>query len=67
MSVIDIRTRQTVESREPTDAERIEKFVVDTADRMWIDALKIQAIGGLDAALRMLGKLADELRHQGKK
>lgn len=69
-TVTDLKTRKPFQiepyERDPTEAERVAKFIEGCGDRMWADAMKLRAVAGLDAALTMLGKIADDLRNQGR-
>lgn len=64
--VIDIHSRRPRLEPVLTDEQRAQKFAEGCADRVFVEALKMRAINGLDAALRMLGKVADDLRNQGR-
>ena len=69
MTVIDMKTRQPyrIEQHEPTDAERQAAFVTVCADSIFMHAIKIRAVSGLDMALRVLHQVADDLKNYGKK
>lgn len=66
--VIDLKTRQPfkIEQHEPTEQERQAAFVTLCADSIYMTAIKVRAVSGLDMALRVLHQIADDLRNKGK-
>lgn len=70
MPVIDMKTRREFQIepvREgPTDADRVRALMQHCEDAAYTAAITTRAAAGLDAALRMLGRIADELRTQGR-
>lgn len=68
MNVISFKTRAPIADPAPTkDQQRITDYLTGCADRMLSEMEKVRAVCGLDAALNMLGSLADDMRNQGKK
>lgn len=70
--VIDMKTRRPFRidqhnDCEPSDAERLAKFVNACMDAIIISAAKIKAAHGLDLALRALHQAADDLKNKDRK
>jgi hypothetical protein len=67
-NVIDMKTRQPREVvRELTPAEQSAAFVTTCADAMFLNAIKIRAVAGIDTALKALHQAADDIRNYGRK
>lgn len=69
MTVINIKTKQPTDDRPSlltADQERVAAYLRDCAERVFTDCEKVRAVCGLDATLRMLGRVADEMRKQGR-
>ena len=70
MTVVNFKAREPEMQTDPalmSDQERITAYLAGCTERVWDEMQKIRSVCGLDAALRMLGSVADEMRNQGKK
>lgn len=69
-TVIDMKTRQAFQIAPvravPTDEDRITALVQRCEDNAYAAAITTRAAAGLDAALRMLHRIADEIKKQGR-
>lgn len=69
MTVIDMKTRQPwrIDQHEPSEEELQAAFVTICADSIFMNAIKIRAVAGLDMAQRALYQALIDLRNYGKK
>lgn len=69
-TVIDMKTRRAwqiePEPRRMSDAECVAQTIQDCSDVIFGAVLLIRAVAGLDTALRILGRAADEIKNQGR-
>ncbi len=69
-AVIDMKTRRPFriepEPRQPTDADRVNALLQHCEDAAFAAAVTTRSAAGLDAALRMLHRIADEIKKQGR-
>ena len=69
-SVIDMKTRQSFQI-EPVDdrirdEQRVAALLRHCEDAVYAATVTIRAASGLDAALRMIGRVAEDVRNEGK-
>lgn len=67
--VIDLKTGEPwrIEQHEPTEEERQAAFENVCMDAIFLNAVKIKAVAGMDRALRALHQAAQDLKEYGRK
>ena len=68
-TVIDLKTGEPwrIEQHEPTEEERQAAFENVCMDAIFLNAVKIKAVAGMDRALRALHQAAQDLKEYGRK